>query len=94
MTIVVEGTFTIECVAALREQLQRAIEEERGGAPIALDLGGVTEFDGAGLQLLLAASRAAAASGRRIALCHPPQAVTAVLAQLALERQFDLERPT
>lgn len=52
--------LTIAEAARLRERLRAALD---GGAPVVLDAAGVAEVDAAGLQLLCAARRSAAARG-------------------------------
>jgi anti-anti-sigma regulatory factor len=80
--MVVEGEFTIyraeELHAALREALRR-------DPALELDLAGVTEFDGAGVQLLLSAKKSA--PGLRLA--RPSPAVLEVFELLDLAPHFE-----
>jgi anti-sigma B factor antagonist len=70
--LAVEGELTIYRAAELKPALLDAVRTH--DAP-ALDLANVTEFDCAGLQLLLAARREAARLGKRLALLAPSPAV-------------------
>lgn len=70
--LAVEGEMTIYRAAELKPALLDAVRTH--DAP-ALDLANVTEFDCAGLQLLLAARREAARLGKRLALLAPSPAV-------------------
>ncbi|MBS1190053.1 MAG: hypothetical protein H6R10_1845 [Rhodocyclaceae bacterium] len=54
----IEGEFTISTAHALRERLLAALGE---GEETEVDLSGVSEMDSAGLQLMVAAKREAAA---------------------------------
>ncbi|WP_372627520.1 lipid asymmetry maintenance protein MlaB [Arsukibacterium sp.] len=55
--LVIEGELSIYTVAELKPQLCRLIQQHND---ITLDLSAVSEIDGAGLQLLIAAKREAA----------------------------------
>ena len=70
--LAVEGEMTIYRAAELKPALLETVRTH--DAP-ALDLAHVTEFDCAGLQLLLMAQREAARLGRRLALVAPSTAV-------------------
>lgn len=60
--------LTIAEAADLRLRLLAALE---GGAPVVLDGGAVADVDAAGLQLLCAARRSAAARGVKLTLRGP-----------------------
>ncbi|HEX8986567.1 MAG TPA: STAS domain-containing protein [Rhodocyclaceae bacterium] len=84
--IALDGELTVQSAAATRERLLAALA---GSDVLELDLGGVAEFDSAGLQLLLAARKSAQAAGKRMRLFRPPAAVVEVLEFLALGEAFD-----
>jgi anti-anti-sigma regulatory factor len=65
MTLELPEELTIAEVQSLCERLRTALE---GGGPVVLDAGGVAEVDAAGLQVLCAARRSAAALGVRLTL--------------------------
>lgn len=77
------GDLTIVRAAELRETLLARLAE----APpvLALDLGNVSEFDSAGVQLLLATRRALADAGARLAIVAASPTVRASLALFNLE---------
>jgi anti-anti-sigma regulatory factor len=81
----IEGELTIyrvdELAAALREEAAR-------DAALELDLSGVTEFEGAGVQLLLSARKSA--PGLRVV--RPSPAVLEVFELLDLAAQFEGSR--
>jgi anti-sigma B factor antagonist len=79
--LAVEGEMTIYRAAELKPALLAAVRAHE--AP-ALDLSAVTEFDSAGLQLLLAARREAARLGRRLDVTAASPAVRDVFALLGL----------
>ncbi len=68
----VEGDLTIYRAAELKPALAAALE---GVGPFAIDLARVTEIDGAGLQLVVAARREAARRGRPVTLAGASPAV-------------------
>lgn len=79
----VAGEFTIYQVATLKSALLEWIgthEEPR------LDLSGVTEMDGAGLQLLLFAQREARALGKALPLAAASAAARAALTLAGIEQ--------
>jgi len=69
------GEMTVQCAESVRAQWLELAD----GAPVRLDLSGVTEIDTAGLQLLLSARRAAAARGRVLTIVAASEAVREVL---------------
>lgn len=65
--------MTIYRASELKDQLMEHLVQRH--EPVALDLSGVTEFDTAGLQLLLMARRLCAASARKFVLKDPSATV-------------------
>ena len=61
--LVIEGELTVFTVHELKVRLLAALGE---GQPLQVDLSGVSEVDGAGIQLLLAAQREARQHGTAI----------------------------
>ncbi|TWI62106.1 anti-anti-sigma factor [Pseudoduganella lurida] len=80
-TLRIEGELTIYRAAELKPLLLGAVRAD--GVP-ALDLSAVTEFDSAGLQLVLMMRRAAAVHGRTVRIVDPSPAVREVLALIGL----------
>ncbi|MGC4077870.1 MAG: STAS domain-containing protein [Rubrivivax sp.] len=71
-TLAIEGELTIYRAAELRETLLAALAAAPDG-DLTLDLSAVTEFDSAGVQLLMAAKKSAEARGRGLRLVrHSP----------------------
>lgn len=67
----IEGELTVYAVHALKERLLAALDES---ARLQLDLSGVAEVDGAGIQLLLATQREARQRDGALSLIGvPPQ---------------------
>ena len=79
--LAVEGEMTIYRAAELKPALLDFVRTQN--AP-ALDLAGVTEFDSAGVQLLLVARREAARLGKRLELRGASPAVRDAFALLGL----------
>lgn len=86
--LAVEGEMTIYRAAELKPVLLDAVRTH--DAP-ALDLSAVSEFDSAGVQLLLAARLEAARLGKPFAVTAASPAVREVLALLGLEFEGMLE---
>ena len=61
--LAIEGDFTIFAAEAIKARLQEALNE---GREIEIDLSGVSEMDSAGLQLMVAAKREAAAQEKAL----------------------------
>jgi anti-sigma B factor antagonist len=80
--LAVEGEMTIYRAAELKPALLEAVRAH--DAP-ALDLSAVTEFDSAGLQLLLTARQEAARLGKRLAVPAASAAVRDVFALLGMD---------
>ncbi len=81
-----DGELTIYRAAELKELLLAALE---GGATLELDLGGVTELDSAGVQVLMLARQAAHSAGGALRLLAHSPAVLEVLELLDLVAWFD-----
>lgn len=88
--LAVEGELTIYRAAELKPALLDAVRAH--DAP-AFDLSAVTEFDSAGLQLLLVARREAAHLGKRVAIAAASPAVRDAFALLGMELDADEVRP-
>ncbi|WP_346728233.1 STAS domain-containing protein [Rubrivivax gelatinosus] len=86
----IDGELTIYRASELRESLLAALATLDPGADLELDLGGVTDMDSAGVQLLMAAQRSAAAADSRLSLAATSPAVADVLATLGLTAHFDV----
>jgi anti-anti-sigma factor len=84
----IEGEMTIYRAGELAQLLESAAAALPAGAPLELDLSGVTEMDCAGVQLLLASARTAAACGRTLRLALRSDAVDEVFATLHLHAHF------
>lgn len=84
--LAVEGEMTIYRAAELKPALLDAVHTL--DAP-AFDLSSVTEFDCAGLQLLLVARREAARLGRRLTLRDASPAVRDACALLGVDLEGD-----
>lgn len=82
--LAIEGELTVFAVHALKDRLMAALNE---CTQLTVDLSAVSEVDGAGVQLLLAAKREAQQRGGHLSLTgHPPQFIEALeLTDLARE---------
>lgn len=74
-----QGECTIVQAAAAREELLAQLAAAPEGTSLAIDLHAVTEFDSAGVQLLLALRRSLLDSGRTLTLHAPSEAVRLAL---------------
>jgi len=70
------GDFCIVAAAELRERLLAALAEADA---LEVDLAAVTEMDSAGVQLMLAATRSAAAAGKSLRFVAAAPAVVDIL---------------
>ncbi|GGY75780.1 STAS domain-containing protein [Pseudoduganella plicata] len=89
----IDGEMTIYRAAELKDVLYGALQAAVAGSrALALDLSGVTEFDSAGIQLLLVAQRDAERQGQvlRLVACSP--AVRDVFALTGLSARFEGEQ--
>ncbi|HET7795365.1 MAG TPA: STAS domain-containing protein [Rhizobacter sp.] len=84
-TVRIDGELTIYRAAELKPVLLDAVARE---AVVEVDLAEVTEFDTAGLQILMLAKRAAVAAQRELRLVHHSPAVVDVLQLLDLAAYF------
>jgi anti-sigma B factor antagonist len=73
----ISGEMTVYAIAALKQDLFATLSGHKGAA--LLDLSEVSEIDTAGLQLLLAARRHTASTGRKLSVLEPSSAVLAAL---------------
>jgi anti-anti-sigma factor len=80
----IEGELTVFAVHALKDRIMAALAES---STLQINLSDVSEVDGAGIQLLLAAKREAQQRGGTLSLVkHPPQFIAALeLTDLARE---------
>lgn len=83
----IEGEMNIYRAAELRDAL---LAEMAGEGELLLELDAVDTMDTAGVQLLLAARRAAEAAGRKLALVSPSADVLQALATLGLDQRFEV----
>lgn len=88
-TLVFEGDITIYYVAQIKEALFS--DYEKLANKVALDLGGVTEIDTAGVQLLLFAKKFFASVHRSLFITKSNESVDAVLTVLDVNTQFAME---
>ena len=78
----IEGGLTVYEALPLKDQLLAVLEQGQG---LRLDLSGVSEIDGAGVQLLLAARREAQVRGQAFALLQPSPVVREALALVRIQ---------
>jgi anti-anti-sigma factor len=81
----IEGELTVFTVHALKERLLAALSQS---STLQIDLSGVSEVDGAGIQLLLAAKREAQQRDGSVSLIAPPPQVLEALALVDLAHEF------
>jgi anti-anti-sigma factor len=84
----VSGEIDIASAPKLREELLSAVR--RHGARLALDLGGVTFMDCAGINALLAASRHARLEGGWVRVARASRRARDILMLTGLHREFAL----
>jgi anti-anti-sigma factor len=84
-TLRIEGELTIYRAAELKQTLLAAVAANEA---VDVDLSQVSEFDSAGLQLLLLAKREAGATGRTLRLVDHSPAVVEVLELFDLAAHF------
>ena len=84
-TLHIDGELSIYRAVELKQALLAPLTN---GATLDVDLSGVTEFDTAGLQLLMLAMRSAQAAGCEMQLLAPSDAVRDVLDLLDLNAYF------
>ena len=89
--VVINSSFTIENVGDIQEQMRATLARHNGEQKIDVDLSEVTEFDGAGMQLLLAFQQATQKMGVQIQLNNMPELVSAVLTRYNVISHFTPE---
>jgi len=77
--LAIDGEMTIYRAADLKQQLVEAV---RKSAVLEVDLAGISEFDTAGLQVLMVAKQAAAAAGHQLHLVAHSAAVIEIFEML------------
>lgn len=85
-TLDIDGELAVFTVHALKERLMAALD---GAQPLDVDLSGVTEVDGAGLQLLVALRKEAARRGLALRFKGHTDAVVEALALTDLGTQLE-----
>ena len=88
LVVAVSGEIDIASAPKLREELLRALH--RHGARLALDLGGVTFMDCAGVNVLLAARRHARLEGGWVRVARASRRARNILMLTGLQREFAL----
>ncbi|WNB77848.1 STAS domain-containing protein [Methylomonas koyamae] len=83
--LAIDGDITIYNVAELRQALSAYLDAVK---EIQLDLAGVAEIDGAGVQLLMFLKQEALAKGGELSLARHSEAVVEVLELLNLSTHF------
>jgi len=91
--VVISSSFTIENVGDIQEQMRTTLSRHNGENKIDVDLSEVTEFDGAGLQLLLAFHQVTQKMGVQIQLNNTPELVGNVLTRYNVLSQFQPQEP-
>ncbi|MET3105262.1 anti-sigma B factor antagonist [Oxalobacteraceae bacterium GrIS 2.11] len=86
--IIVNGSFTIENVGSLQEQMRAALANGTASQSIEIDLAQVSEFDGAGMQLLLAFQHAVSSAGAQLNLINMTEVVAASLQRFDVAQRF------
>lgn len=89
-SVTLDPEVTIPFAAATREQLLEALRSHGGSGPVVLDLSAVTDFDSAGIQLLLSLRRSLLARGDTLQLNDPSASVRDALATFGLSARFGL----
>lgn len=80
-TVMIEGEMTIFNAAAIQAQLLQAMQS---GSALQVDLSAVTEFDTAGLQLMVAAKKMADQQQIRLQFSQPTTPVVELLTLSAM----------
>ena len=78
ITVSPAGDVSLETTPVLREVLRQVVESQDGGA-IDVDMSAVDFVDSAGIGVLVAAQRAAAARGSRLVVTSPGPMIRMVL---------------
>jgi anti-anti-sigma factor len=85
ITVAPEGDVSLETTPVLREVLRQVVDSLEGGR-IDVDLAAVSFMDSAGIGVLVAARRAAAARGTDLMLTEPGAMVRMVLEIAGLDK--------
>ncbi len=83
--LVLDGDLTVFAVAALKDRLLAALHDD---ANLTLDGSAVSEIDGAGIQLLLAARKEAQQRGGSLTLLSPSDQMLEALTLIDLRAEF------
>lgn len=83
--LVLDGDLTVFAVAALKDRLMAALQED---VNLIVDGSAVSEVDGAGIQLLLAAGKEAQQRGGTLRLQAPSDQMLEALELIDLRAQF------
>ena len=92
ITVTIRGELDVQSSPQLRDQLLQVIR--RYGAQLALDLGGVTFMDCAGINVLLATGRRAQLEGGWIRVTRASPWVRRIITLTGLQRVFALPEAT
>lgn len=84
--LVLGPDLTIAQAAGVHRSLLAALEAHP--QRLAIDLGGVTDFDSSGVQLLLSAARTQAERGATLVLLHASEVVERALETFGLQAHF------
>lgn len=88
--LTIESALTIENCAAIHAQMCGMLNGFEANGPLTLDLGSVTEFDAAGLQLLLVFAQAGQQRGVTLQLNRLPQKIADVLLRYNVSHCFSM----
>jgi anti-sigma B factor antagonist len=88
---VVRGEIDIQSAMQLHEELLRVVH--RHGSRIALDLGGVTFIDCAGINALLATRRRAQLEGGWVRVVRASPCARRIISLLGLQQAFTVSAP-
>ncbi len=89
--IFMAGELTIYQALNLKQQIVAALEQSHLDLePLRIDLSGVTECDGAGLQLLLASARSVAGTETELILHQVPQLITDLFTTYNIANRFNM----
>lgn len=89
-SIAIEGELTVFTAHEIKTRMLGAMSPQ---GSLTVELGDVSEFDGAGLQLLLAAHHEAVRRGGALHLASPSSPVTAALQLTGLTQFFETSAP-
>lgn len=88
--VVVVGDIDVVSAPSIEDAIRRAEDPLGTGRPLVIDVRGVGFIDSSGLRVLLAASRRAAAAGRRVELAGSGSALLRLLDITGTGSMFDL----